>query len=165
MIRRRKPLARNSKPIARSPIKRKPVDPARLAQWKPYIPAKRSKPRRGPLRSPAYRAWIRELGKCPACLVELERAQASGGCGLGKTPYCYRAAFRPGMCDPAHTENGGMGMKGPDSSCSPLCRGFDTPNHHREYDAGRERFQAKYGLDMQAEAAAQWKEFRGLEDG
>lgn len=159
MIRRRKPLARNSKPIARSPLKRKPGDPA---AWKPYyIPAKRSKPRRGPLRSPKYRAWIREYGKCPACLVELERAQASGRCGLRETPYSYRAAFRGGFCDPAHTENGGMGMKGPDSSCTPLCRGFDTPNHHREYDAGRDRFEAKYGLNMAAAAAAYWKEFQG----
>lgn len=73
MIQRRTPLARSTKPI----------------------PRKRAKPRRGPLRSPEYRAWLKER-RCCIC--------------------------RSRECDPAHTKNNGMRSKGPDSSCAPLCR-------------------------------------------
>lgn len=54
----------------------------------------------------------------------------------------------------AHTKNNGMGSKGPDLSCAPLC-----PKHHREYDAGRKAFEKKYGVDMQAIAAELWKHY------
>jgi hypothetical protein len=54
----------------------------------------------------------------------------------------------------AHTQNNGMGSKGPDSSCAPLCR-----KHHREYDSGREAFEAKYGIDMKQLAADWHKEY------
>jgi hypothetical protein len=90
------------------------------------IPRKRAKPRRGPMRDPAYLAFLREHGICAALLW-----------------YC------DGLCDPAHTENNGMRSKGPDSSCVPLCR-----THHMEYDAGRKAFELKYGLDMRA--LAKW---------
>jgi hypothetical protein len=62
--------------------------------------------------------------------------------------------------DPAHTANNGMGSKGPDSSCAPLCR-----VHHREYDAGRAAFEEKYGLDMAKEAAAHFRLYRLTEKG
>lgn len=63
-------------------------------------------------------------------------------------------------CDACHTENGGMRMKGPDSSCAPLCR-----EHHDQYDGraklpngkvGRVEFERYYGVDMRAMAAAWW---------
>lgn len=71
--------------IQRSPVKR---------STKP-IPRRRVKPRRGPLRVPAYRKFLRDR-RCCVC-------PAVG-------------------CDPAHTANNGMRSKGPDSSCAPLCR-------------------------------------------
>ncbi len=103
------------------------------------IRRKRAKPRRGPLRSPDYRAWLIAECVCVACrilhMVYRTRQFASGG-------QCI---------DPAHTQNNGMRSKGPDSSCAPLCR-----VHHREYDAGPKAFEMKYGVDMKNEAAAHW---------
>ena len=55
-------------------------------------------------------------------------------------------------CDPCHTENNGMSSKGPDSSCVPLVRSL-----HREYDAGREAFEAKYGIDMKKTTRDYWR--------
>lgn len=60
--------------------------------------------------------------------------------------------------DGAHTENNGMSSKGPDASRVPLCR-----DHHREYDAGRVKFEAVHHKDMKAEAAwwyARYQEVR-----
>ncbi len=90
------------------------------------IPKRRANPRRGPLRCPAYRAWLRTLG----CMML--------GCG---------AQF----ADAAHTLNNGMHSKGPDSSCVPLCR-----KHHREYDTGRMAFERKYTINMPATAGIFW---------
>lgn len=59
------------------------------------IPKRRAKPRRGPLRCPEYRAWLRQR-------------------------YCLLCSSV--QSDAAHTENNGTGSKGPDSSCVPLCR-------------------------------------------
>lgn len=78
------------------------------------IPSKRSKPRRGPMRSPEYRRWLHEK-PCHVC---------------GKMP-----------CDPAHTgRNGGMSMKSDDSSCVPLCRKchrlYDSDRKHFETIVG-----------------------------
>ena len=117
--------------IRRSPLKR---------SIKP-IPRRRSKPRRGPANIPpeqwrnaGYRLWLRENCLCVAGL-----ATGSETC----------SAFA--ISDPAHTQNNGRGSKGPDASCAPLCR-----KHHREYDAGREAFEEKYGVDMKHEAAVHW---------
>ncbi len=98
------------------------------------VKKKRSKPRRGPMRDPKYRRWLRQaMGNF--CIVWI-----SGNVGA-----CCSDALNP---EAAHTQNNGMSSKGPDSSCVPLCR-----KHHREYDAGRAAFEAKYGIDMKAEAA------------
>lgn len=96
------------------------------------IKAKRSKPRRGPLRDPEYRKYLRTLQ-----------------CAAYNRLTCY------GEIDPAHTVNNGMGSKGSDASCVPLCR-----THHREYDAGRAAFEEKYKLDMQTIAAAYYNWFK-----
>lgn len=51
---------------------------------------------------------------------------------------------RPG-CEACHTVNNGMSSKGSCYTCVPL-----TPEEHREYDAGREAFEQKYGISMAA---------------
>ena len=116
--------------IQRSPLKRRTVP----------MKAKRSQPRRGPMRDRGYMAWLKERW-CVSCW-------RNGG------PLNGHHAFS-GVIDPAHTENNGMRSKGPDSSCAPLCR-----VHHREYDSGRAAFEAKYGIDMKNEAAAHWAAYQ-----
>ena len=102
------------------------------------------KPRRGPWRSPAFRAYVR-IHPCVAC------QKLCGNCGA-KCVGVGRCVGVP--VDACHTENNGMSSKGPDSSCAPGCR-----KHHREFDAGRKAFEAKYGVDMKAvsvELFASW---------
>lgn len=115
----------------RAPLKRSPLA-ARTTR--PNV--RRSQPRRGPMRDAEYCGWLRER-KCVACFTRVGI--------LERRDWLYR------IHDAAHTANNGMRSKGPDSSCAPLCRA-----HHREYDAGRKAFEAKYGVDMQAEAVAHY---------
>lgn len=112
-------------PIVRSPLPRSTTP----------VKVKRTKPRRVDAdRNPEYRRWLREECKCVVC-VKL-------GLHAGELrEWFYR------ITDPAHTENNGMRSKGPDSSCAPLCR-----RHHQLYDAGRQAFEVRYGVDMKAEA-------------
>jgi len=61
-------------------------------------------------------------------------------------------------CDPCHTVNNGMRSKGSDFSCVPLTR-----EEHREYDAGREAFEQKYGIVMAeivADLNLRWQSIR-----
>lgn len=115
-----------------------------MTRTKP-IPKRRAKPRRGSLRCPEYRAWLRKHGWCAVCYPHdsllLMLRQFNPECLL-----CVRA-----NCDPADTENVGMSMKGPDSSYAPLCR-----EHHRAYDSDRKAFELKYGLSMKEVATAWW---------
>lgn len=113
------------------------------------VKRKRSNPRRGPLRSAAYRRWLNDR-PCVACLK------------LQKLPM-------PAFSHAAHTANNGMRSKGPDSSCAPLCGDPCTPDHHGEYDGrkrlpdgeyGRRAFEAFYGVDMEREAANHWAVFQ-----
>ena len=100
-------------------------------------PVKRTRPRRrGEDLNPGYVKFLHEHGICPVCLRLAE--------GAGE------ATPDPGNCEGAHTVNGGMRQKGPDSSRAPLCRA-----HHREYDADRRRFEARYLLNLR-EIAAGW---------
>jgi hypothetical protein len=94
------------------------------------VKKRRTKPRRGPMRDPGYRRWLRQ-GRCLVTWL------------LGNVCDCDSL-----LSDAAHTQNNGMASKGPDSSCVPLCR-----KHHREYDAGRKAFETKYAVDMKVEAA------------
>jgi hypothetical protein len=103
------------------------------------IPKRRAKPRRGPMRDPAYRAWLHSK----PC-----------ACGCGRMP-----------CHAAHTQNGGMRMKGPDSSCVPLYPACHTGGP-LSYDFGRRAFEARHGVDMRAIAARYYAEYlaeRGVE--
>ena len=100
------------------------------------LPKVRTKPRRGPMRDPKYRRWLREqLCAAPGDYFEDHSLSV----------------------DPAHTQNNGMRSKDPDSSCAPLCRA-----RHREYEAGRAAFEAKYGIDMRQIAAEHY--FRYLNE-
>jgi hypothetical protein len=81
------------------------------------------------MRDPKYRKWL--MGR--QCVLLTVPNACFVGCCDQLTPR-----------DPCHTVNNGMRSKGADSSCVPLCR-----KHHLEFDAGREAFQAKYGVDMQ----------------
>ena len=62
-----------------------------------------------------------------------------------------------------HTETGGVGMKGPDLSCVPLCA-----LHHQEiHSQGRITFQEKHSLDIQLsnlKVLRQYIEWREQED-
>jgi len=104
------------------------------------VKRKRAKPRRGPMRSPEYRRWLRTL----ECVLAWSPSQPT-----------KRGCLPHQSVDPAHTQNNGMRSKGPDSSCVPLCR-----NHHREYDAGRKAFEAKYGVDMAKLASEHYARFK-----
>jgi hypothetical protein len=97
------------------------------------IPKVRRKPRRGPERNKNYRLWLRRQ-LCVICV--------------------FTKAFPVRRGEPAHTARNGMGSKGPDSSCLPLCRG-----HHREYDANRKAFEHEYGLDMRQLAKEHYEKF------
>ncbi len=144
MIRRSKPI--RSKPCSEKRAKR---------TMRSSLPRKRSKPRRGPDQAPVYRRWLQENGTCAACLAQVEMALAGRACEWEITSGALetldaRPAFKPGLCDPCHTQNNGMRSKGPGAKCAPLCR-----RHHLEYDAGREAFEGKYALDME-EIADGW---------
>lgn len=94
-----------------------------------------------PLRDYGYRQYLRYEGVCCACAKLVSYVMAPPQITIG--------------CDPAHTQNNGMGSKGPDSSCAPLCR-----KHHREYDAGRKAFERKYQINMRQEAQWWWLQYR-----
>jgi len=115
------------------------------------IPAKRAKARRGPMRDPKYRRF---LASC-TCVIAMLPWQEADGVGVSREDFCKNAyPIKGNPNDAAHTQNNGMGSKGPDSSCVPLCR-----KHHDEYDAGRAAFEKKYGVDMKALAAEHWKRY------
>ena len=80
------------------------------------LPARRRKPRRGPVRLPHYRAWIRQQGCCV--------------CGS------------TGNVDPAHIGPHGYWQKAPDTSCAPLCQ----KHHDELHAIGRVRFEPKYEI-------------------
>ncbi len=95
--------------------------------------------RRGPMRDPKYRAWLREQICC-----------IYGPCRGADNLECVYL-----QTDPAHTGKvNGMSSKAADSTCAPLCR-----KHHDEYDSGRTKFEAKYRVDMKALAAEYYNRY------
>jgi len=85
-----------------------------------------SKPRKGPPRDEAYKAWIRAL----ACL----------GCGCG------------GQNEAAHVGNdGGMSMKAADYSCVPLCSNCHTQAPGAYHRIGKRAFERTHGVCFAAE--------------
>lgn len=111
-------------------------------------PLKKHPTRRKPYpgEDPAYRRWLRENCKCVVCRK------------FG-VPQTFTGQF--GKIEAAHSASGGMGTKAPDSTCAPLCMG----HHQRQHSMGMPAFEARYGIDLKAEAAAHWKLFCLLEKG
>jgi hypothetical protein len=107
--------------MKRSPLARK----TRLKQRTP-VKAKRSKPRRGPMRAPGYLAWLRDR-KCVVC------------------GWVYMSGV-----DAAHGPVNGRGSKGPDNEAVPLCSTHHAEQHRLSWPA----FEAKYNIDRKKEAAA-----------
>lgn len=103
------------------------------------------------MRDPDYRRWCRDKEPCVMFQHTIE-ARLAQNYRLAVATEC-RSPF--GQTDPAHTQNNGMSSKGPDSSCVPMCR-----KHHLEYDAGREAFEKKYGIDMKAKAEESYARYR-----
>lgn len=119
-----------------SPIRRHPINPRRV------IPRRVSV-----IRSLEYRAFLCEHGWCAGChYIAAQRMLRDG--------YQYESVIR-GVCDPAHTTNNGMGSKGGDDTCAPLCR-----VHHMEYDRGRDAFERKYIINMRDWALVWWEMFQ-----
>lgn len=130
---KRSPLPRSTKQIARN------VRPK----------ARRAKPRRvSVLRDRKYLNWLRDEGKCVACIsVALSR-------GATEEAAKYYANM---PCDPAHGPPAGMKVKGPDNDALPLCR-----PHHNEQTimvGGWKAFEAKYGIDRAKEAATHYSAY------
>ena len=85
MIQRRKPIARSTK----------------------RIPQHRKKARRGPFRCKEYLAFLREEGRCVACVVEY----AGGITELQQETRAKIFGKPNGGCDPAHGPVAGMSAK------------------------------------------------------
>lgn len=136
MIQRRKPLARSTKPIARTSARKKAIALIKRTFFQPRA----RRPKAGD--KPKYRRWLIDNCRCVVCSQQ------------EKYGWLRPAEIWYQIIDPAHTQNGGMGLKGPDETCAPLCR-----FHHREYDAGKDgkdAFCEKYKISMVAEAAAHY---------
>jgi len=123
-LRRSAPLRRSPPPQRKVPVRRK-----------------RSRPRRGPDRSPEYLAWIRTL----SCVI------------------CWRERAGSTVIEAAHTNvlgRRGMGQKTSDFSAIPLCGA-----HHREspdsyHVLGENGFSRKHGIDLKALVLALQKQFQ-----
>ncbi len=108
------------------------------------IPRKRKgKPRRGPAgidparwRNPAYLQFLREKGKCVACATKRARDR-------------YIAS----ACDPCHGPVSGLGAKGEDAGCVPMCR----THHDLQHSIGWPAFEERFGFEREREAAVWWK--------
>lgn len=103
------------------------------------VKRRRMKPRKGPMRSKAYREWCNEQWCAVSNTVPGVWLEWSG---------------RYSIIDAAHTQNNGTGSKGPDSSCVPLERAL-----HIEYDRDRQAFEEKHSIDMKALAAEHYARF------
>ena len=112
-------------PLRRSAPLQRGLPPKRTVP----VRKKRSRPRRGPNRSPEYLAWIRTLG-CAVC------SRVSGGATVIEAAHTNVLGPR------------GLGQKTSDFSAIPLCSG-----HHREtldsyHLLGENGFSHKHGIDL-----------------
>ncbi len=114
------------------------------------IPHKRSNPRRGPLKDPAYLNWIRLL-PCLCCEKEDRRHEAFKAIiqGRGIADVTTHVAYpnQQTRTEAAHVGDRGLGQKCSDHEAIPLC----AAGHHRlgEWSAHRmgKNFWAHHGLD------------------
>lgn len=103
-----------------------------------YTPVRkvRYRPRRGPVRDEAYKAWIRTF----PCLV----------CQYWPT-------------EAAHTgRDGGMRQKASDRSCVPLCANCHTQGPRSYHRIGRKRFERRHRLNFRNIIARLNEEYRGI---
>ena len=137
-----------SRMIRRQPIKRSTTPIPRNIRPK----AKRAGKRRvSVLRDRGYRDFLREEGKCLACIWV---AKSRGGGDEESWRAYANIPVTPGRIRSCS----GRSSKGPDSSCIPLC-----DHHHAEMDGRlstkittKAAFAAKYGLDLAKEAATHY---------
>jgi hypothetical protein len=112
-LRRSVPLQRGLPPKRRVPVRKR-----------------RSRPRRGPDRSPDYLAWIRTLG----CVV------------------CSTVSCGSTVIEAAHTNvlgARGMGQKTSDFSAIPLCAAHHRENLDSYHTLGEAAFSRKHGIALE----------------
>jgi hypothetical protein len=142
MIKRKAPLRRTLKPIARNckPRARRP-----------------GKPRRGPANIPAeewrnrkYLQFLRDECRCIACVAE---ARSHSVLTTESVTDALKAVL--GYCEPMHGPPNGKSQKGPDAGAIPGCR-----EHHEEQTRiGWPAFEDKYGIKREREAAGLFETF------
>ena len=118
VLRRRVPL-RRSVPLPRG------LPPKRIVP----VRKMRSRPRRGPDRSPEYLAWIRTLG-CVVC------SRVSGGATVVEAAHTNALGPR------------GIGQKTSDFSAIPLCSGHHRENLDSYHRLGEQGFLHKHGIGL-----------------
>ena len=132
--------------IRRTPLKRSPLKRSLVA-----VNRKRSRPRRGPMRDPAYLCWLRENGKCLACIYVGSFRTGGDWTQEEKMEAARNYANLP--CDPAHGPVNGRGSKRPGPpGAIPLCRS----HHDEQHRVGWPAFEARYGFSREKEAAARY---------
>jgi hypothetical protein len=149
MIRRRAPLKRSTKPLKRTAIAR---------STKPVRKRRPGPPRRGPAgvpadewRNPEHLQFLRDEGKCYACIVEFKRRHSV----LTVDGVRDAIAIVAGACEPMHGPPNGRSQKGPDAGAIPGCR----PHHEEQTRIGWAAFEAKYGFSREVEARVWWGAF------
>ena len=83
-------------------------------------------------RSEKYKAWVREQ----SCTLHF--------CGKPHTFHDLKSY----PIEAAHTEHAGMGIRGSDLSCIPLC----SYHHAKQHHLGVKTFEEKYAVDLEREA-------------
>ena len=103
---------------------------------------RRSKPRRGPVIDPDFRAFIRCFG-CIVCTAGL----LVGQCDAWDTYRLDRQQRSLTEC--AHVGRRGLGQKCSDRECVPLCRFHHTTGINSHHTLGK-RFWSHHGLSRHA---------------
>jgi len=118
-------------PLRRSVSVQRGLPPKR---WTP-VRQRRSRPRRGPERSPEYLAWIRTL-ECVVC------ARVGGGAAVIEAAHTNALGPR------------GMSQKASDFSAVPLCSGHHRINPDSYHRLGEERFERAHQIKLQEAVSA-----------
>lgn len=109
------------------------------------------RPGKPPVRRTALRARNpeRRAAESERCYGPHARYVRAHGCYIATKRRDQRDCW--GGFEASHTENGGKGYKAPARTLADLCHG-----HHKEYDGGKDRFDAKYRVNMKARALDLW---------
>ncbi len=125
-------IPRSTKPIARSPV-----------------PKKRKGKRRGPLRDPKYRAYIRKI----PCLVCWPDFWLDVAVHISRGEFGWSPTFMPGTVQKTPTECAHVGKRGLGQKCSdyetlPLCAEHHRTGPESHHVLGK-AFWAHHGLDKE----------------